>query len=191
VAIRQKNHVLIISVKSGNEVSVPAAGQVAEWLPDNRRLLLWSAGDRGGRPAIVAIDASVPEIVLEIQCAQSPVLSGSDSAVVCIGSDKAMLTRPITGGATRRIATAGPVGTLIGGSADGRSVFSFAQDDPSAAVFAIDLTSGRMSIARELRVSDPTGMWRIWPVLLTPDRRVLAYSLGRQLDELYVYTGLR
>ena len=190
VASRQTDHILVIPVKSGNEVSVPASGQVAAWLADSRRLLLWSPEDRGGRPAIVAIDASTPEVVQEIPCERLPILVDSGNAIACV-SDGAITVRAISGGATRRITPTRPLGSLIGASADGRSIFSLAPDALPASVLAIDMASGRVSVAREPKVPDATGVWRVGPMLLTPDRRVLAYSLGRQLDELYLYTGLR
>jgi hypothetical protein len=37
---------------------------------------------------------------------------------------------------------------------------------------------------------DPTGVVRIFPVLVTPDGRSYAYSYGRYLSTLYVVSGL-
>ena len=34
---------------------------------------------------------------------------------------------------------------------------------------------------------DPTGVWRIQPVRITPDGATVAYSLTRRLDEIYLY----
>ena len=192
VALRDKDRVRLIPVGPGNVVNMAVAGQVAAWLPDNRRLLLWASGDRGGRPALVSVDpASQTETLVTLQCSESPILSRAGTEVACVGADRSVMIQPLEEVVPRRVVPGSEVGRLIGWSADNRTLFSFITGALPQAVLGLDLASGRVSVVRGLKIPDPTGVWRVGPVFITGDRRVLAYSLSRQLDELYVYSGLR
>jgi dipeptidyl aminopeptidase/acylaminoacyl peptidase len=192
IALRDGDQVRLIPVGPGNIVNVGAAGQVYGWSADNRRLLLWGLNDRGGRPALRPIDtAGAEEIVEGLVCVDRPVLSTTRTEVACGTSNGSIAVHSLEAGTTRHVTPATELGGLIGWSSNGRELFSFTRGAPPQAIRSLDLASGRVSIAREVKVLDATGVWRVGQVAITADRRVVAYSLFRQLDELYVYTGLR
>ena len=58
------------------------------------------------------------------------------------------------------VVPASEVGRLIGWSGDGRTLFSFVTG-AAAGRPGLDLASGRVSVVRELKIPDPTGVWRV------------------------------
>ena len=76
-------------------------------------------------------------------------------------------------------------------SADGRSLFAYRMGDLPARLYRIDLTTGAEEVVRTLMPKDPAGVWRVYPVVVTPDGRHYAYTSMHNLSDLYVYTGLR
>lgn len=174
----------LVPVGAGNQTSWPVAGTARAWFPDGRRVLVL----REGQVSIAAPDE--PERVIEgLRCAGIPVLSNRGDAVAC-GSGQAIAIATI-GGAVRQISIRTGVGQLIGWRADDRMLFGFSPGAIPQSVQGIDLGSGEMSDIRRITVPDAAGAWRIRPVRVTPDGRTIAYSVSRQLDDVYVYTGLR
>ena len=57
-------------------------------------------------------------------------------------------------------------------------------------IYRFDLESGHVSLLKPLMPPNPAGVWRISPVLVTPDRRHYAYSASRWMSNLYVFEGL-
>ena len=72
----------------------------------------------------------------------------------------------------------------------GRAVLSHRQGDLPGAILRTDLATGRVEVLRQLQPADPTGVWRIHTVAVTPDGRQWAYTASRWLGDLYVYSGL-
>ena len=60
-----------------------------------------------------------------------------------------------------------------------------------ARIFGLDLSTGVRTAVKSLMPSDPAGVIRISPVILTPDLKAYAYSYRRTLSDLYVVEGLR
>jgi hypothetical protein len=46
-------------------------------------------------------------------------------------------------------------------------------------------------VVRALMPSDPAAVWRVFPVVVTPDGRHYASSATQNLSDFYRYTGLR
>jgi hypothetical protein len=80
---------------------------------------------------------------------------------------------------------------LIRWSADGRAVFTYRPGDLPGRLYRIDLATGGEQVVRTLLPPDPAGVWRIHPVVVTPDGRTWAYTATQTLSDLYVYSGLR
>ncbi|HEX7154563.1 MAG TPA: protein kinase [Thermoanaerobaculia bacterium] len=76
-------------------------------------------------------------------------------------------------------------------SADGNALFVHRPTALPAQVYRIDLTTGTRELWKEFRPADPAGVYRLAPVLITPDARAYAYNALRTLSDLYVAQGLR
>ena len=79
---------------------------------------------------------------------------------------------------------------VVGWSADGKSVYVMT---PGIAcrISLVNIATGTRATWRELMPSNPTGVVRISPVLVTPDGRAYAYTYARFLSTLYVVSGAR
>jgi hypothetical protein len=51
--------------------------------------------------------------------------------------------------------------------------------------------TGRRTLWKELRPSDPSGVEQVGPIQIGPNEASYVYSYRRALDELYLATGLR
>ena len=72
---------------------------------------------------------------------------------------------------------------------DGRAIFVFQPEQIPARVFRVDL-EGRRELVRTLVPSDLVGAVAIHRLVMTPGGDGYAYTLERQLSDLYVATGL-
>ena len=76
-------------------------------------------------------------------------------------------------------------------SADGASLFVHDPTALPARVSRIVLATGLREPWKEFMPSDPAGIYRISPVLITPAGDAYAYNAMRVLSELYVAEGLK
>ncbi|MFL6248598.1 MAG: hypothetical protein ACJ74H_21420, partial [Thermoanaerobaculia bacterium] len=76
-------------------------------------------------------------------------------------------------------------------SADGAFVFVHDPTVLPARVTRITIATGAREPWKEFMPSDPAGVYRIAPVLITPDGNGYAYNAMRVLSELYVAEGLK
>lgn len=72
---------------------------------------------------------------------------------------------------------------------DGRTVLVRTSKVP-AQVLRVDLASGRRELWKEIAPADPSGVQTIPWIVFTSDGRSYAYSVSRQLSDLYVVSGL-
>ncbi|MGB8733798.1 MAG: hypothetical protein WCC99_21270 [Candidatus Sulfotelmatobacter sp.] len=75
-------------------------------------------------------------------------------------------------------------------SNDGRSIFVYRSAELPAKVDLIELSTGRRTLWKELRPSDPAGVEYIGPILMTADTKTYVYGYRRLLTDLYVVDGL-
>jgi hypothetical protein len=63
--------------------------------------------------------------------------------------------------------------------------------DFPARVMRVDLATGKREPWKELMPSDPAGIVRVGPALLTPDGHAYAYDYERTLSDLYVVEDMK
>ena len=181
----------IVPVEVGDRREIEAQGGIIQgWLPDSQHVLVWGPQSYGRHPAIVPIDGrTTVRIVDALTCDAAPILSVTGREIACrVGSAVAVHE---VGGRTTTVTPKGPLGDLVTWAADGQRLFMNTTGVLPQAITALDLQSGTVSVVREVKLPDATGAWRIRPVYITPDGRTLAYTVARQLDDLYVYRGVR
>jgi len=74
-----------------------------------------------------------------------------------------------------------------GWAVDGRHVFVAQVNADGAALFRVDLGTGRRELWKKIQPSDPSGVLSIRLFFVTPSGDAYAYSAGRILSALYVY----
>ena len=188
----------LVPVGPGQEKRLEKDGlsyQQAAFLPDGRHVVVVarSAGqgprlyvqDTAGQEAPRAISSD------DIEAPQAPAVSPDGTFVAAVGPEQRAWTFPLAGG------TAAPIAGLSVGEvpiriADGgRALYAYDASVMPARIFRLDLSTGVRTAVKSLMPSDPAGVIRISPVVLTPDLSAYAYSYRRTLSDLYVVEGLR
>jgi WD40 repeat protein len=76
-------------------------------------------------------------------------------------------------------------------SPDGAALYVYKPTALPARVTRIELSTGARSLWKEFSPSDPAGVYKIAPVVMTPDASAYAYNAMRMLSDLYVAENLR
>ena len=76
-------------------------------------------------------------------------------------------------------------------ASDGHSAYVYQNDITRAAVFRLDLATGKRQFLTELAPSDPAGLTDVTPVRITPDGKFYAYSYNRALSTLFLARGVK
>jgi eukaryotic-like serine/threonine-protein kinase len=165
----------------------------ARWFSDGKRVLF--AGNElghgvrfyvqdvaGGKPRAIS-----PEGVNVTSFRISP-----DSQLVAgIGTDQKGYLYPVSGGPPRPIDGITPGDEPIGWTADGKGLYIYRPGELPAKVYKLDLATGKKDLWKQLMPSDPAGVERIGPILLTPDGKTYVYGYHRTLADLYLVEGLK
>ena len=162
------------------------------WWPDSMGLVV-SGSRADGSAAVVeqSLSGGDPRLVPAACDPRRMIAVSPDGRFVACPTHDGLALAARDGSSRRELATSEPVGSLICWSTDGRGVFSYRQGDLPAAILRTDLATGRVEVVRRLQPPDATGVWRVHPIVVTPDGRHWAYSAARWLGDLYVYSGLR
>ncbi len=166
-----------------------------DWLPDGKRIVF--SGAEQGRPARCYIQniesgqtkAITPEGTT-FRVGQQAVSPAGDSVVATDLKGKVSLY-PISGGEPRAIPGLEPGDVPIRWSIDERSLFVLRKTDSVPKVYSVDLATGRNALWKEIMPADPTGIIGIWGVQIAPDDKSYYYSYMRNLNDLYIVTGLK
>ena len=97
---------------------------------------------------------------------------------------------PVDGGQPVSLAKWTPGDEPLNHTTDNHSFFVRNGDIP-ANVYRFDFLSGARTFVRQLRPADPTGIERIGDVLITPDGKYYVYGATREINTLFVVTGLQ
>jgi hypothetical protein len=71
---------------------------------------------------------------------------------------------------------------------DGRHVFVVKEADEGATINRVDVFTGRREVWKQIRPADPAGILSLSHFYVTPSGNAYAYSAGRVLSALYVYS---
>jgi hypothetical protein len=96
----------------------------------------------------------------------------------------------IDGGEPREIPGIGIDQDVIRWAADGRGLYVASQHELPVKVYRLELSTGKLSLVKELEPADPAGVVGPIPVLLSPDARWYIYGLTRALTSLFLVDGL-
>jgi eukaryotic-like serine/threonine-protein kinase len=164
-----------------------AAVSMLAW--DKNTHVVYAAAD-GGLYRQVA-DGTLPAtFVAKIACPGGPVTS-SDGRLACSDEAGGINVVRMDGTDRHTFQPSENAGRLIGWTVDNRAVYSYREGGSPTWVARTNLTTGEVTRIADLHPPDATGVWRIHPVRVTPDGRVIAFTVTRELSELYVYSGLR
>ena len=105
--------------------------------------------------------------------------------------DETIALYPIDGGAAAPASGVEKGEIPIQWSADGGSLLVHRPTGLPARVYRVTLATGARELWREFAPADPAGVYKIAPVLVTPNGDAWAYNAMRTLADLYVAEGIR
>jgi serine/threonine protein kinase len=162
----------------------------AQWFADGRRILLMgSERGRGPRNYILELDGAAPRPATP-EGFSGQWVSPDGKLIAYRGGSGPILLYPTDGGPARPVPGEVDAGRLVGWTADGRALHMTRGSNP-VQVIRQDVSDGRRELVREIRFSDPAGIFAVFPVLVTPDGQSCLYGYMQHLSDLYIVEGLR
>ncbi|MFZ0285163.1 MAG: protein kinase [Terriglobales bacterium] len=165
----------------------------AKWLPDGKRFIF--SGKEPGHAARIyrqdSFDAKPTPISPEGIDPLILVLSPDGQEVVGIGPDEKAYIYPVAGGEPRMVPGFEVGEQPIQWSENGKEIYIYRPGELPARVYRLDLATGHKTLWKELMPSDPAGVSRIGPILLTMDGKSCVYGYHRILSDLYLVEGLK
>ena len=195
---RQGPKLVLTPTGSGQsrELSIDGAFDLgAMWLPDSRRAIV--AGivkDSGYRLFVIdTLDETATPVSPEIwgNGARAFAVSPDGRHVAGMNAERTIALYALDGASAAPLAGAVPGEIPIQWSADGAYVYVHDPTALPARVTRIAIATGAREPWKEFMPSDPAGVYKIAPVLITPDGNAYAYNAMRVLSELYVAEGLK
>ncbi len=171
----------------------PIGGQYS--FPDGRRLLFW--GQRGGTPSqlfVTPLEGGTPRPVTppgwNLWMGQRP-LSPDGRFFTAMDRTRTNHIFPTDGGPSRPVPgdTAGDV--VLDWTGDSRGLYVFRRGEVPARIFQVDVTTGQRRLWKELGPTDRAGVALVYWALFSADGRSYVYVFDRELDDLYLVTGLK
>jgi WD40 repeat protein len=168
----------------------------AAWMPDSRRAVLGGVvGKEGFRLHVVdTLDETTKPLTPEgiwnggtREFAVSP----DGRFVAGMSADDTVVLYAADGSSATPIPSAEKGEVPIQWSADGTALYVYRPTALPARVFRITLATGVREPWREFMPADPAGVYKISPLLITPDGSGYAYTAMRTLSDLYAVEGLR
>jgi len=164
----------------------------AAFFPDGRRVVF--TGAEAGHAARVYVQdlpsgTPVPITPEGFRVASPGSVSPSGNWIVAADRHERLFLCDAGGGAPRPLPGAEPSDALARWDRDGRAVFLFDAANIPARVFRVGL-SGQRELVRMLAPDDLAGAIAIHRLVMTSDGAAYAYTLERQLSDLYVAEGL-
>jgi len=199
VLTHQGSSLVLVPTGSGQPRELKIDGAFdngAAWLPDSRRVVVGGVVGKSGYRLFV-ID-TLDEIVKPISAEN--IFSGGQRAfavspdgrlVAGMTGQETIAIYPIDGSRGAAVPGAEKGEIPIGWTADGSALFVHQPSAMPARVYRLHLADGTRELWKEFSPSDPAGVFRIAPVLVTRDGQAYAYNALRLLSDLYVAAGLK
>ena len=171
-------------------------GAGAVWMADSRRVVL--AGAMQGEGVRLYIVDTLDETTKAISPEKIWNSGGREFAVSPDGrfvagmsAEETIVIYAADGSSATPLAGAEKGEIPIQWSADGTSLLVYRPTALPARVMRIALATGAREPWKEFMPADPAGVYKIAPVLVTPDAGGYAYTAMRTLSDLYAVEGLR
>jgi eukaryotic-like serine/threonine-protein kinase len=187
----------LLPVGAGEVTTLPTRGlryhPWAGFFPDGRRVVF--TGTEAGRATRVYVQQIPDGLPTPIspegfRLASPDAVAPSGDVVVAIGEGEGLFLCPTTGGMPRPLPGAVPGEAVARWDRDGRSILVFESVRIPARLFRLRLDGGR-ELVKTIAPHDLAGAIGVHRLVMTPGGGGYAYTLERQLSDLYVATGFR
>ena len=171
----------------------------AAWLPDSKRVIVGGALPKGNYRLLLieieTLDEKVKPLSPEniaVVAVRPFALSPDGRLVAGMTAESTIALYPTDGSlAAARVRGVEKGEVPIQWSSDGRSLYVYRPTALPARVYRVSLSDGTRRLWREFTPSDPAGVYRISPVVMTTNANAYAYNALRSMSDLYVAEGLR
>jgi Tol biopolymer transport system component len=190
------SRVMVLPIGPGDPRTIPTANvtvTTARWLPDGRRLL--TIGTEPGkrlRAYVVDLDGAAPRPVSPEGItfkAETLALSPDGTRVALRSPDGRLMLYRVDGGEPIAVNGIQADEMPMAWSGDGRSLLLL-DGNPPRRIVALDPTSGRRQVVKEIRPSDPS-LFGPTQLVMTPDGKSYAANYGRNQMTLFLVDGLK
>jgi len=162
------------------------------WLPDGKRVVFsGNEAGHGFRFYVESPDEGKPRPISPEGVNPAVVISPKGDFLASVGPDHKIYLYPIEKGEPVLVANTLPDEVPTGWSADGRSIYVFRFGEIPGKVFAVELSSGKRKLWKELVPADAAGIDTIRGITITPDAGAYVYGYIRTLSDLYLVEGLK
>ena len=188
----------LVPTGPGSPRPIPKANLTYQWgqfFPDGQRLLVWAnETGRAARLYVQGLDDPKPRPVTPegfgFSSGGGTILSPDGRTAVVRGPDGRIYLSDSSGeGEPKLLTGARPDEVSWGWTADGKSVYIGRIAMP-ARVEICDVATGERHLWKEIVPPDPAGVLAVGPIYIAPDGKSYVYSYRRQLDDLFLVSGL-
>lgn len=191
---------VVVPTGSGEARELKIAGAFdpgAAWLPDARRVVVSGALEKKGYQLILVdtLDETAQPLSPENIWGEAyrPFAVSPDGHYVAGMTTLQTIALYSVDGAAPPVAVPSvqPGEIPIQWSADAASLFVCRPSALPAQVFRINLATGARELWKQFTPVDPSGVYKIAPICVTPDGTAYAYDALRMLSDLYVADGVK
>ncbi|HEX8171313.1 MAG TPA: protein kinase [Thermoanaerobaculia bacterium] len=167
----------------------------AVWLPDSRRAIVGGNTNKGAYRLFLldTLDETLQPLSPEniwSGGSRAYAVSPDGRFVAGMNGDETIVLYPLGGGAPMGVGGVEKGEIPVQWSADGASLLVYRPTALPVRVYRIALATGARELWKEFAPADPAGVYKIAPVLVTPDANAYAYNAMRVLSDLYLASGL-
>lgn len=161
---------------------------IGRFLPGRKRILLLTGE---GRAYVQSLDGDTARPIFPAGVFANNLVFSADGKYE-LGQDgqEHWSLYPVDGGQPVSLPKWTPGDEPLNHTTDNHSFFVRNGDIP-ANIYRFDFLSGARTFVRQLRPADPTGIERIGDVLITPDGKYYVYGATREINTLFIVTGLK
>lgn len=162
------------------------------WLPDGKQIVFsGNETGHGFRLYVETPEEGKPRAISPEGVNPIFVVSPKGDFAASVGPDHKVYLYPVAGGQPVPVVGTEPDEAPTGWSANGRSLYLFRFGEIPAKVVALELSTGKRNLWKELVPADAAGIDTIRGITITPDARAYVYGYIRTLSDLYVVDGLK
>ncbi|HEY6931558.1 MAG TPA: protein kinase [Thermoanaerobaculia bacterium] len=164
-----------------------------EFLPDGEAILVkGSLPNHAERLYLRPLASGEPKPVSPEGLSQGPIALSPDGKLAATpGPDGKILLCPLDGGSPRAAPGSLPGEVPVAFRSDGKVLFAYQRSAVPAAVYGLDLETGKRELWKELAPADRNGVYRVDRVAIANDGQAYAYSYGRRIGRVVVVDGLK
>jgi len=192
-------HLAILPVGAGEAKTLPNPGfdryteAGTAWTPDGKNIVFGAS--EPGKKARCYVQNVESGTVRPVTPEGFPefLLSANGDSVYSGGPDGKPYAYPLEGGTATRMNVAGiqPDERFLRFSSDKKSVFLYRKSDQITKLYRFEGRTGRLSLVREFKPADTSGLINVRSVLVSADGRTVVFMARRMLSRLFLAEGLR